>query len=355
MISRKSRVAYAIAAVSSAGLWAQVAVSTSSAVDLARLELVNLAGVATELARGTSEQGESVVSVNFEKTGEERRFVALEARLQQPLAAFRAVDLRYRLTADQPLTARLALVAYERGGGAWFRTSRPLASTAVARDLRASLQALKPTSFSQDASKQLEWDQVERLWIGIVVDGKGKGSFEFSKVLLTSEPYRATEPVSLFRADPAQWSVGADPAVTGKEMQGLDVDGASCLRLNFSFPGGKHMYYIPVQSVEDLEYSAYAGLRFTYRATVPAGVDGLLVCVHENGGQFVATPPPPATGEWVSLTVPWSAFPLGGWTRDDNGRLDVDAITQISVGVHGTALGAGGAGEILIKAIEAVP
>jgi hypothetical protein len=357
MASRTVLALCAILAGQGSGLWAQAAASPAGYVaDLAKAELVSLAGVTAELTRSAPAQGGPAVQVTFDKAGDERRFVALEVRPTAPLAACRALDLTYRLTAESPLTARFALIAYERGGGAWFRSGTPLPSTpAAAAELRLSLQALRQTAFSQDASGQLEWDQIERLWVGFVVDGKGKGSFELARVGLSSEAFRATEPVAIFRADAAQWTVGADPAVSGKDTQVVDAEGAKCLKFTFHFPGGRHMYYVPTQTLGELEYSAYAGLRFTYRATVPAGVDGLMVCVNENGGQFVATPPPPATGDWEEVTVPWSAFPLGAWSKDDNGRLDIDAISQVSVGVHGTASGEGGDGEILLRAIELVP
>ncbi len=356
MISRGSRVLCVILSVSWVGVWAQPAAApVALAADLAGIRLAPLAGVAATLDRVTPGQGESALRVTFAKAGEERRFVALEMHPAQSMAAYRALALQYRLTAAPPLVARFALMAYERGGGAWFRSGSPLSAGPQARELRFSLQALRQTAFSQDASGQLEWDQVERVWFGFVVDGKGPGSFELARVSLTSEASRASEPISIFKADAAQWSLGADPAVTNKELQVVDVDGAPCLRLRFRFPGGRHMYCVPAQPIGELDYSAYEGIRFTYRATVPAGVNGLLACVHENGGQFVATPPPSATGEWLSVTVPWSAFPLGAWSKDDNGRLDVDAISQVSLGVHGTAAAAGGDGEVLIKAIEVVP
>jgi hypothetical protein len=325
------------------------------AIDLAKVELAPLGGVTAEISRLAADQGGPGLRVAYDKPGEERRFVCVEARPAAPLAPFRAVDLSYRLVPAAGGAVRFAVLVYEQGGGVWFRAGSPMAPSAERRDCRFSLQGLRQAAFSQDASGQLEWDRVERVWIGFMVDGQGRGSYELSKAVLTGEAYRATEAVSLFRADSAQWSVGADPAVSGQAMELVEVEGAKCLRLRFRFPGGRHMYYVPTQPLEEMEYSAYGGLRFTYRATVPAGVDGLLVCVMENGGQFVATPPPAASGDWESVTVPWRAFPLGAWSKDDNGRLDVDAISRVSAGAHGTAQGEGGEGEILIRGIEVVP
>lgn len=356
MQNRSILVVTAVSAVLSLAAAAQTAaIPVCCATDFEKVELANPAGVAAELARVSPDQGGPAVRVTFAKTGEERRFVALETRPREALAAFKALDLRYRLAVGEPLAARFAVLAYERGGGAWFRSGNPVAATQEMRDCRFSLQGLRQAAFSQDASGQLEWDQVEKLWVGFLIDGAGKGSFELSKILLTSEPYRPTEPVSVFARDAAQWSVGADPAVTGKEMEVVEADGTKCLRLRFHFPGGRHMYFVPTQAIPEMEYSAYAGLRLTYRATTPAGVKGLLVSVFEGSGQFVATPAPEATGAWTTVTVPWASFPLGGWSKDENGRLDVDAIAKLCVGAHGTATGDGGDGEILIKGIEVVP
>lgn len=340
----------------SAAVWSQAAPPEAAyAPDPGSLELVATAGATAELGRIGPEQGGPGTRVSYDKAGDERRLLALEARPGQPLPVCRALALRYRLSPAEGTVARLAALVWERGGGVWFRSGNPVAAAAEPRECRLSLQGMRQAAFSTDASGQLEWDQVERVWIGFMVDGKGRGSFELSKVALTPESYRATEPVSLFRPDPAQWSVGADPAVKGHTLEAVEIEGAPCLRLRFRFPGGRHMYYVPAQALPEMEYSAYEGLRFTYRATLPPGLSGLLVCAVESGGQFVATPAPAATGDWESVTVPWTAFPLGAWSKDDNGRLDVDAIERVCFGSHGTAQGEGGDGEILIRDIEAVP
>lgn len=339
-----------------AAVWAQATPPAAAyAPDPASLELVPAGGVTAELARLGPDQGGPAVRVTYDKAGDERRLLALELRLGSPLKVCGAVGLHYRLAPAEGTVVRLAALVWERDGSAWFRSSNPVAASAEPRECRLSLQGMRQAAFSTDTSGQLEWEQVERVWVGFVVDGKGKGSFELSKVTLTGEPYRATESVSLFRPDPAQWSVGADPAVKGYTTEAVEVEGAPCLRLRFRFPGGRHMYFVPAQALTELEYSAYEGLRFTYRASLPGGLSGLLVCVVESGGQFVATPAPVASGDWESVTVPWSAFPLGAWSKDDNGRLDVDAIERVCVGAHGTAQGDGGDGEIIIRDIEAVP
>lgn len=347
-------VAFALCA---GGALAQEVEPKPSVLDLGKAEAVPFGGGTLEFQRLGRDQGGPALRVSFEKTGEERRLVAVEARLDTPPpAAPRALDLRCRLTLGPGAVARPAVLVWERGGGVWYRLGKRVpASAGDLRDTRLSLQAMRQAAFSQDASGQLEWDQAERLWVGFAVDGTGKGAFDLASAALTAEPFRATEPASLLEAEPARWSVGADPAVTGRAVERVEVDGVPCLRLRFRFPGGRHMYFVPSQGLPELEYAAYGGIRLTYRATLPPGIGGLLFCVVENNGQFVAAPAPKASADWVSVTVPWSAFALGSWSKDDNGRLDIDAISRISVGAHGTAAGEGGDGEILIRAIEAVP
>ncbi|MBN2450217.1 MAG: CIA30 family protein [Lentisphaeria bacterium] len=324
------------------------------AVDFGKLEPVAMSGVTTQLTRMAPDQGGSALRVAFRKSGDERRFLALQTQPTTPLGAFKALDVSCRIQAPDPLVLRPAVLLYENGGGAWFRSGRPVAPTGDFRGFRMPLMGMRQTAFSADASGELEWDKVDRIWVGFVADGAGEGAFEIAKLVLTSEAYRPTEAVPIFRPQPSAWHVSADPAVKSR-MAAAEADGVACLASTFTFPGGRHMYFVPNQSVEEMEYSAYEGLRFTYKARVPDGINGLLVSVHENGGQFHIDPPPTASGEWTTIVVPWSRFKLGGWSRDDNDRLDPDAIRQISFGVHGTAAGTGGEGEIVLKAVEVVP
>jgi hypothetical protein len=317
-------------------------------------DLAPVSGVDARLSRTPVEQGGPSVKITFGKPGDERRFVALDMRLTASLSAFQALDMRVRVTLDAGLSARPALLAYESGGGAWFRTGRSVSAGSEFRDLRMSLQAFREAAFSDDSDGVLDWGKINRIWIGILVDGRGTGSVEFARLTLTSEPFVPSEPVSLFSSDPAAWGISVDPAVE-KTVDTVTVDGATCLRLRFTFPGGRHMYLVPSQPVGEMEYSAYAGIRLTYKASVPAGIDGLLVSLFESGGQFVAQHSPKATGEWMSVTIPFEDFKLPGWSKDNNGRFDVDLINRVSVGAHGTASGKGGAGEIVIKDIEVVP
>jgi hypothetical protein len=212
---------------------------------------------------------------------------------------------------------------------------------------------MRQAAFSTNAGEDVAWDQVDRLWFGFLADGKGAGSFAITKIVLTSEPYRPTEPVSVFEPNASRWSVSADSAVK-KQLSTVKDDKGTVLKMAFTFPGGRHMYLVPSQPVPEIELGAYKGLRFTYKAVLPKG-PGLLVCVNEGGGQFVATPTPTATGKWQSVTVPFADFKLAAWSKPKDTKLDVDAISAITFGTHGTASGKGGSGEILLRNIEVVP
>jgi hypothetical protein len=48
-------------------------------------------------------------------------------------------------------------------------------------------------------------------------------------------------------------------------------------------------------------------------------------------------------------------FKLGSWSKDDNGKLDLDRIGALSIGTHGGVDGDGGPGLIEVCNIRFVP
>jgi len=60
-------------------------------------------------------------------------------------------------------------------------------------------------------------------------------------------------------------------------------------------------------------------------------------------------------GEWRTLVIPFSEFRLGGWSQDENGRLDFDQIGSVIVGMHGTTSESEGRGSIWVASIAFVP
>lgn len=306
-------------------------------------------------ARLTRQSG--AATIRFEKTGDIRRMLALETKPAAALAPPRALALWGRVSLDQGEAPRLATVLFERGGGVWFRVSGTALDLGESIEARMPLRSLREAGFSNDASGQLEWDQVETVWVGLVMDGPARGTFELTRAIFTDEPYRPTRPLRIPRSGPGTWSVGKDPAAKA-DLTTPDEgpEGQACMKVAFTFPGGRHMYMVPTTSVPQAELDGYSALRFRYRAVLPEGIAGLLVMLIENtGSQYVATPPPPASDAWTTANIALGEFKLGGWSKDPNNRLDLCDVGKVAIGVHGTATGAGGDGLIMAVDIALVP
>ncbi|NOZ21917.1 MAG: hypothetical protein GXP25_12615 [Planctomycetes bacterium] len=298
--------------------------------------------------------GESpAVKVTFTKTGDERRLLALEGTLRSNPTGSKVLAVRYRLNLDQGELPRLALVAYGKDGNAWFKVAANPIATGGFQEVRLPLKSLRPAKFSRDEEAELQWDKIEKVWFGLAIDGPAKGTFEVSKALFTSEPYRPTKPLGVKCLDASLWSIGKDPAAKGE----ITIDAKEkCARFDFSFPGGRHMYDIPSVRMPEAELEGYKGLRFTYKAQIPKGIHGLLVMLRESDGtQYCAEPPPPASKDWKTVTIPFASFKRGGWSKDENNQLDLDQVSAISIGVHGTTTEKTGKGFIMTKDIQFVP
>ena len=165
----------------------------------------------------------------------------------------------------------------------------------------------------------------------------------------------STRPFAVPFADRKLWSLSHDPAAT---LTVAHVDeGRACSRIDFVLPGGRHMYAVPSVRLPELELSGFSGMRLTYRAALPKGIDGLLVMLIERSGgtQYYADPAPKASGEWTTVTIPFERFQRGSWSKDDNDRLDLDAVLSVAIGVHGTTAEAQGKGAIWVSEITFVP
>jgi hypothetical protein len=291
--------------------------------------------------------------VTFRKASDERRFLAFESSLDGLVTA-KALEVRYSLDIRAG-TARLALLACGATGGRWFKVDSRLLPTGGDREARLALKNLAGAEFSRDDDRPFAWRDVESVWLGIVIDGEAEGSFELHAAALTDEPYRPTRPLVVPISDPKLWSLSHDPAAT---LAIAHVDeGRVCSRIDFTFPGGRHMYAVPSVQLQEAELSGYSGLRLTYRAVLPEGIAGLLVMLIErNGGtQYYADPAPKASGDWTTVTIPFERFQRGSWSKDDNDRLDLDAVLSVAIGVHGTTAEAQGKGAVWVSDIAFVP
>ncbi|NCO42690.1 MAG: hypothetical protein COZ06_33015 [Armatimonadetes bacterium CG_4_10_14_3_um_filter_66_18] len=319
------------------------------------LRLVPFTNLTAKLDKVKAADAEGV-RVTFEKTGDERRLLALEAPVQQAPEGAKALSVTCRLRLTQGESPRLALVIYEKDGGAWFKVStRPL-RTGDLGEVRMPLVSFSRAAFSQDADTELQWGQAERVWLGLAIDGPAKGTWELTKAFFTSEPYRPAQALRITGDGPGTWTVGKDPDAKGVvSTPNEGPDGKACMRFDLTFPGGRHMYALPATPLPAAELEGYRALKFTYKATLPAGLKGLLVTLRERGGgQYIIDPPPPPTDDWKTLEVPFADFVLGGWAKDENQRLDLDQLDAILIGTHGIAT-QGGDGTILATDVEFVP
>jgi len=320
---------------------------------IAGLKLVPLGGIEAKVEEG-SVAGEAVKSISFTKTEETRRLLALEGRPGDIPAGIKALEMRYRLTLEEG-EARLAVVIYDDAGGAWYKTGNAEPAGEELAVGRLPVASPRAAAFSQVES-DLDWSTVEKVWVGIVIDGKAKGTLDLAAAQLTSAVYKPARPLDVAIEPANKWSIGKDPAVTATMTTPNEGrDGQVCTKLEFNFVGGRHMYLTPTVALPAAELDGYAGLEFTYKATLPEGIEGLLVLLTEGGGQFVATPMPQPSEDWVTVTIPFADFKLGGWSKDDNGKLDLERISSLIIGTHGGATGKGGDGLIMVTDVKFVP
>jgi len=260
---------------------------------------------------------------------------------------------------------KAAVMVYERGGGVWFKVhNRPVAvSEAHGKALevctaRVPVTGLKQAAFSTDASGKLEWSDVEKVWIGLVMDKPTRGAFQLVTAMLTDEPYKPTHPLIITDGKkPGSWAVGKDIAAKATLTTPAEgPNGEKCMKVVFSFPGGRHMYMVPGVPVGDVEVEGYRALKFTYKAELPDGLKGLLVTLLESsGGQYVADPPPPASADWTTIEIPVAKLKKASWSRDPNNQLDMADVNKVNIGTHGTAKPKVAKGAIWVADVQFVP
>jgi len=297
------------------------------------------------------------VQVAFAKSGEERRFLALERETDGVAADAKALSVRYLLRLTRGNAPRLGLLVFERDGGAWFKVGAMPLAVGEAAEARLPLRSLRKAEFSLGGGEEVRWPQVAKLWLGLLLDGPAEGTLELGEVHFTAEPYRPPGPLRVPVEGVGLWSVGKDPAVQAELTLPPDgPDGKPCMKFVFAFPGGRHMYALPTLALPEIELDGYRVLRFTYKVTLPKGIDGLLVSLQERGhAQYYADPGPPASEEWRAATIPFDALKLGAWSKDENGRLDLGEVASVTIGLHGTAAEPKAGGIILVSEVEFVP
>ena len=326
-------------------------------VPLTSLKLVGLGGVQAELQQvADADDGKPATRITFAKAGEERRLLAVAAVPAASPAGAKALAIRYRLALAEGEGPRAALVIFDKDGGSWYKVGGYPLAVGEFRDARISVAALRQTAFSQDESGELEWDNVDKVWLGVVIDGAAEGALEFSDARFTDEPYRPDRPLRVTGDGPGEWGSGQDPAVKSKlTTPNEGPDGKPCMKYEFTVPAGRHMYAIPNTKVVGGELEGYGALRFQYKVNIPPDMR-LLVTLGEHGGaQYYVEPPGPWPAEWTTMVLPFEQFTAAGWgAKDANGKLDIESVGSVTIGTHGTAREAG-PGFIMATDVEFVP
>lgn len=320
-------------------------------VPLQKLQVASTSGFTA-----TSKSGAEGVTVSFKKTGEERRFLAIEGvPVGNPTGA-KTAELSYRLDLASGDAPRAAVLVYEKGGGSWYKLAAQPVALGATLATRVSVAALVQTAFSADANKQLDWDQVDHLWVGFVFEGAAEGKLSVSAVRLVDQTMLPTQPVRLTGATQGKWSVGQDPAVKGNaEMVPGGPNGGECMKYVFTVPAGRHMYAIPSTpvAIEDLE--GYSALRFKYKVQIPQGMRLLINLGEAGGAMYFVENNGPFPTEWAEMTLPLSKFQWATWSsKDEDGQFDLGKLSSVQVGTHGVPAQAG-EGSIMVCDVELVP
>lgn len=295
------------------------------------------------------------MSVTFIKPGDERRLLAFEAPVECE-GKILSSSFPYEIGLEMG-TARLAVVASENDGDTWFKLAKNTLPSNATAEAGVSLTGMTRAAFSSGDGGEVQWDQVNRIQVGLVIDGPAEGTFAVGTARLSDQPYRATRVRDLESPARRQWRHSADPAAQVK-LSTCDEGpgGTECWQFDFAFPGGRHMFAVPATAFDDVVLSAYRSLEITYRAQLPEGIPGLLLMfIERDGTQYCAEPPPPPTDKWKTLTVPLKGFKRGTWSEDENDRLDLDGVASMAVAVHGVAKPVKAEGTVWVSRLRLLP
>ncbi|HID06723.1 MAG TPA: hypothetical protein EYP10_06205, partial [Armatimonadetes bacterium] len=114
------------------------------------------------------DDGKPAIVVTFTKYGDERRLLALEARLKDKLSDVRAIAIRYRIKSSRGKSPRLAVLFFDADGGIWFKRSANPLIIGKFTDMRLPVSRLRQVAFSDDPSGKVEFDKVDKVWLGLL-------------------------------------------------------------------------------------------------------------------------------------------------------------------------------------------
>ncbi|OGV69520.1 MAG: hypothetical protein A3K19_27860 [Lentisphaerae bacterium RIFOXYB12_FULL_65_16] len=124
--------------------------------------------------------------------------------------------------------------------------------------------------------------------------------------------------------------------------------------VEFTFSAGNYNYNWARVGTGSVDPTGVAAVRFTYRTDVPVEFPGMNIMVHESTGAayWAHARLPLSPRRFTTVTVPFSELSVPAWSKDVNGKLDVDLIDQVCFGFES---GNSGKGLIFMSDVQLVP
>jgi hypothetical protein len=131
-------------------------------------------------------------------------------------------------------------------------------------------------------------------------------------------------------------------------------EGTPAAILEFKYVGDKYNWNWGTADTGSVSAAGCVAVRVTYRTNMPKGFPSLNLMVREStdAGYWVPRGLPVSPNRFATVTLPFGEFTLPAWSKDANGKLDIDLINQVSIGVE---TGSPGNGRISISEIQLVP
>ena len=131
-------------------------------------------------------------------------------------------------------------------------------------------------------------------------------------------------------------------------------EGTAAAVLAFEFVSGKYNYNWADVKLGTVDPVGTVAVRLTYKTDVPAGFPGLSLMLRESSGGCYWFPRglPLSPGRFTTQTVPLSKLTVPAWSKDANGKLDIELISEVCIGLE---TGNSGKGRVFIAEVHLVP
>jgi hypothetical protein len=222
---------------------------------------------------------------------------------------------------DKPRLATLS-VEFKPGAGMMRRVEVPA---------RASVDVPWETDLSSAFDRSDQVDVTVRASLGPSEQADAIGVVLFGEPSLTKMLGRFAHPVQLSIQDLKRWT----PNIVAQGTMRLDSGPEAPWRLSVKFADGDRWVYPMFRLPEGTRLAPQGGLVVRARCHKPAVVRAILV---EGDGDVSYLAPKsliPADGQWHVGSVRFAELvPSTANTSDPNGRLDVDQVRRIAVGLN---------------------